>query len=615
MSILNDFREAITVQQKKEDEAYEEQIKLPINERVAKGVTMNNLRVVFDFHDGAPNQWCPHLSHPYKFIRSVKVHCQNNISKFREGTQIMLSNGSVSFKMDIVLDTIDNFIIAPNDFDVKNTYIDSQNYNENNWEINVVKTALTLKLLSATVSNLEYDNVHLNKIESLLAGRLDNPSSNHLQYSQLNQSQNIAVEKAINATNFQVIQGPPGTGKTKTIAHIAKILVDQGKKVFVTAFTHTAINNCLNAVADEVRDASKVVKIGEKYQAAEIVKNSYITRKSRLPKEKYAYADDVSHDGIIIGGTAYCMCYPASKRLNNWEFDVALIDEAAQMSIPLAVSVMSKTDKFIFVGDHKQLEPIIPSGTGNSMFSESVFSRLVRLYPNDRSLLNISYRLNEQLIRMPNALFYNNELTSDSSLRKNNKFFESESYSEILNHQEPKVLYLHKEFDSQGRSPHEANIVGELVNDLISNGVDFDDIGIMTPYRAQVREIKKALNKVIGDIETEETDSLFIDTVDRMQGQERDYIIYSMSNSHPLESKRRLDFFYSPNRLNVAITRAIKKCIVIANYKVFDIIDEELSDIADFHILKPSLDTFKRYKQLSSEFGCIVKEKVQEDDW
>ena len=483
------------------------------------------------------------------------------------------------------------------------------------WEINVVNTTLTLKLLSATVGNLEYDNVRLNKIESLLAGRLDNPRSNHLQYSQLNQSQNIAVEKAINATNFEVIQGPPGTGKTKTIAHIAKILVGQGKKVFVTAFTHTAINNCLNAVADEVRDASKVVKIGEKYQAVEIINNSYIRRKSRLPQEKYTYADDVSHDGIIIGGTAYCLCYPASKRLNNWEFDVALIDEAAQMSIPLAVSVMSKTDKFIFVGDHKQLGPIRTSGTGNSMFSESAFSRLVRLYPNDSSLLNISYRLNEQLIRMPNALFYNNELISDSSLRQNNEFFESESYSEILNHQDPKALFLHNEFDAQGRSPHEANIVAELVNDLISNGVNFEDIGIMTPYRAQVREIKKALNKVIGGVDTEETASLFIDTVDRMQGQERDYIIYSMSNSHPLLSKRRLDFFYSPNRLNVANTRAIKKCIVIANYKVFDIIDEDLSDIADFHILKPYLDIFKQYKQLSSEFGCIVKEKTQEDDW
>ena len=122
MSALTEFREAIEIQQRKDDEAYEEQIKLPIDERVAKGVTMNNLRIEFDFYDHAPNQWCPNLRHPYKFIRSAKIYCQNNISKFREGGQVMLSNGNVSFKMDIIVDTIDNFILAPNDFDVKNTY-------------------------------------------------------------------------------------------------------------------------------------------------------------------------------------------------------------------------------------------------------------------------------------------------------------------------------------------------------------------------------------------------------------------------------------------------------------------------------------------------------------
>ena len=171
------------------------------------------------------------------------------------------------------------------------------------------------------------------------------------------------------------------------------------------------------------------------------------------------------------------MCYPASKRLNNWEFDVALIDEAAQMSIPLSVSVMSKSDKFIFVGDHKQLDPIIPSGTGLSMFSESIFSRLVRLYPNEKSLLNISYRLNEELIRIPNALFYDNELTSDSSLTVFHEYLESDNYPELINHQDSKVLYLHKVFDSKGRSPHEAMLVSEIVNDLMINGVSMENIG------------------------------------------------------------------------------------------------------------------------------------------
>jgi superfamily I DNA and/or RNA helicase len=235
----------------------------------------------------------------------------------------------------------------------------------------------------------------------------------------------------------------------------------------------------------------------------------------------------------------------------------------------------------------------------------------VGLYPQEKSLINISYRLNEKLIRIPNTLFYNNELTSDRSLNSSNQFLKSTNYSEILNHEDAKVLFLHQEFDSQGRSPYEAEIVAELVSDLIANGIDLRDIGMLTPYRAQVREIKKALSERIVGIDTEQTESLFVDTVDRMQGQERDYIIYSMSNSNPLESKRRLDFFYSTNRLNVAITRAKKRCIVIANYKVFDIIDEELIELPDYHKLKPSLDIFKEYYKTSSK----IEDVVVEDDW
>jgi DNA replication ATP-dependent helicase Dna2 len=607
MSVLEEFREAIQIQQNKDDEAYEEQISLPLDERVAKGVTMHNLRVEFDFFDHTPNQWCPVLGFPLKYIRSAKIFCDNNISKFREGAQIVLSNKGYRFKMEIVEDSIANFVIAPNDFDRQECYIDSENYDPNHWEINVVKTTITLKLLSATASNLASDSVRLDKVEKLLSGGLSNNNTASFDYKQLNDSQNNAVNKSICTANFHLIQGPPGTGKTETIAHIAKILVDSGKKVFITAPTHTAINNCLSAISKKLKDKTKVVKIGEKYQAAEILDNDYLTRLRRLPLSKYATNPYVSKEGIAIGGTPYSMCYPASKRLNEWEFDVALIDEAAQMSIPLAVSVMSKSDKFIFVGDHQQLDPIIPSGTGISMFSESIFSRMVRLYPNEKSLLNISYRLNEKLIRIPNTLFYNAELSSARETIQH-PIISSTNYSELINHADPKVLYLHEVFDAQGRSPHEAKIVAGIVEDLVKNGVHLNDIGILTPYRAQVREIKKNLSLLIKDIDSQD---VFIDTVDRMQGQERDYIIYSMANSHPLQSKRRLDFFYSPNRLNVAITRGIKKCIVIANYKVFHIIDEELAELPEFNKLKPSLDIFKEYYKLSSK----VKEIVEEDEW
>jgi DNA replication ATP-dependent helicase Dna2 len=612
MSIIEEFRAAIELHQRKDDENFDEQMDLPLQERVSKGITMTNLRVSFEFYDSAPNNYCPRLTLPNKFIKAANVFCQNNISKFREGASVWLSNGDHKFKMEIIEDSLDNFTLAPNDFDVKNCHISFDNYVDSNWEINIVKTSITQKLLGATASNLLSDPARLKKIDSLLMGSLRNEIQPEINFSLLNDSQNSSIIKAISVSDFHLIQGPPGTGKTETISQIAKLLVDEGKRVFVTGPTHTSINNCLSAISTKVNDATKLVKIGEKYQAAEILNIENITRKTRLPLQTYNDGSQFSKEGIIIGGTPYSMCYPASKRLDKWEFDVALIDEAAQMSIPLAISIMSKADKFIFVGDHKQLAPIIPSGSNNSMFSGSIFSRLIGLYPTDSSFLKTSYRLNEDLIRIPNKLFYDNQLESVVSLKAESKEFNSDIHSDILNHKDSKILYLHKVFDSQGRSPYEAGLVSELVQELIKNNINIKDIGVLTPYRAQVREIKKAISQKINNSNSDLFQTLFVDTVDRMQGQERDYIIYSMSNSHPLESKRRLDFFYNPNRLNVAITRAIKKCIVIANYKVFDIIDEELLDLPEFPKLKPDLDVFKKYYNLSSK---LEEAQNDADNW
>ena len=610
MSVLQEFRQAIALHQRKDDEAFEEQMSLPVDERVAKGITMTGLRVEFEYFDEPPNQWCPMLSRPYRFISNARVHCTNNISKFREGAVVMLSNGSEAFKMEVKVDTIDNFILAPNNFDIKECFINTDSVDEQGWEVNIVKTDITQRLMSATAGNLEDDIERLAKIERLLDGTLEN-TNELFDYSLLNESQNRSIEAAIGASEFHLIQGPPGTGKTMTIAHLAKVLLDQGKSVFVTAPTHTAINNCLNAIANLVDDKAKVLKIGENYQAVEILKGAAISKKKRYSHFEHSMLCQSPESGIVIGGTPYCMCYPASKRLDSWEFDVALIDEAAQMSIPLAVSVMSKTDKFIFVGDHKQLDPIIPKGTGASMFSESIFQRLVRLYPRNVSLLDTSYRLNEGMIRIPNALFYGGRIKAATNLRLNPLKVQSSRFAEVWNHPDPKVLLLHEVFDAQGRSPHEAELVAELVSDLRESGVEFSDIGVLTPYRAQVREIKRAVVKSRAGLDADTIESFFVDTADRMQGQEKDFIIYSMSNSHPLESKRRLDFFYSPNRLNVAITRAKKKCIVISNYKVFDIIDEELSALPDYPQLKPSLDLFKEYYSLVTR----IRLESSQADW
>ena len=614
MDVLREFQAAIEIEREKNLQDFEEQKQLPLDERVAKGVTMTNLRVEMEFYDDFPNPWCNTLFGSNKYILKVKVNCDNNISKFKEGNSVILSNGSYRFEMDIEEDSTENFILTHKSYYPNNMYpkIDSSNYPRNNWEINAVNIDISVKLLLTAAEILSENQATLNKIDSFLNGKTSNNFQNNSRgVDYLNDSQNTAYLKAINASDFCIIQGPPGTGKTETIGNITKQLIDCGLKVFITAPTHTAINNCLNAISSQVKDGSKVIKIGEKASNKQVQENEFITKKSRLKYLTYHGNSEYSQEGIAIGATAYSLCYPSSKRLDGWEFDVCIVDEAAQLSIPLSIAAMCRTSKYIFVGDHKQLDPIIPKGSDNEMFAESVFSRLARIYSNENNLLNISYRLNESLMKIPNTLFYGGLLQSAPNTVEDNTRYQGNYHSQILNgdaHQ----LILHNVFDGVHRSRHEAKFVSELVSDLLLNGVNIKDIGIMSPYRAQVREIKKEVHKKISRSISKPFESLLVDTVDGMQGQERNYIIYSLANSHPLESMRRLDFFYSPNRLNVAITRAIKKCFVISNYKVFDIIDEELQEHSKYQDIKGSLDIFKNYLSLSTK---IEMNQTDEDEW
>lgn len=612
MDVLNEFQIAIEIERLKNLEDYNEQMEQPLDERIDAGITMSNLKVEFEFFNGPPNPWCNPLPNPQKYISSAKIYCDNNISKFKEGNSVHLSNGNYKFEMEIYEDSTENFILKPNSFNERTCYINSIDYPKHNWEINIIHTGIGTRLLKTAADILNNNDSTLDKINKFLNGKTQNNYNSYFQrVGYLNESQNSAYLKAINASDFGLIQGPPGTGKTETIGNIVKLLVDNGLKVFVSAPTHTAINNCLNAVSSKIKDSSKVVKIGEKVQYKEIEDNKYITKEKRLTYANYRINPKLNQNGIAIGATVYSLCYPTTKRLDGWEFDVAIIDEASQLSIPLSIAAMCRTDKYIFVGDHKQLDPIIPKESGNEMFTESIFGRLARLYPNEINLLKTSYRLNESLIKIPNALFYNNQLHSDATTKHDNMQYQCSYHPEILNN-DSHILVLHDNFDGKQRSPFEAETVSELVYDLLQNGISLNEIGIMSPYRAQVREIKKEIKQRLQNYISNPFKDLLVDTVDSMQGQERDYIIYSMANTHPLSAKVRLDFFYSPNRLNVAITRAIKKCFVISNYKVFDIIDAELQDSKKYHNIKDNLNIFKKYYELSTK---IELNQLVDDEW
>ncbi len=602
MELIQNLSNAIDLQQKRQDEDYSEMVAKPLAERVAKGHTLTNLSISkIDFYDGMPNSFCPPVFGNQKFINRIYIHCKNNCSRYREGTALMFSNGNLNFKMELETDKIDDFILHSGDFDVKNNILDSTNYPKSGWELNAVNQNITQRLLKASWQRL-YDNPELaKKMEMMLNGNLYN-GYDSLSFSRgdLNDSQNTAVRKALGCSHFSIIQGPPGTGKTYTIAKLCAKLVEQGLKVFITGPTHTAINNCLIAVAKDLKDKSKIVKIGEKYQAAEILDNPWITRKTRLSYYSYVGNNNFSQMGFVIGATPFALCFPAAKKLEAWNFDYIIIDEAAQVSMPLALAAMTSGKKVIFVGDHMQLDPIIPKNTDNWLFGSSVFKRMVDLYPDQVVLLNQSYRLNKNLIDIPNQLFYAGKISSCCPIKDDFKDFLCRSHPEIINHSSNELLIIHHDFGALGRSPFEAEMIADMVLDLLYNGVNLDHIGIISPYRAQIREIKRALveKNVLNE---DNLDSIFVDTVERMQGQEKDYIFFSLANCNPEEVEDRLDFFYSPNRLNVAITRAHIKCITLTNEKIFKICRERIGLPGIPEDLKKGMKAFLDFEELSTK--------------
>lgn len=607
-NFLEKLSDAIDIQQQRQDQEYNELMSRPLQERVNRGYTMTNLHAEFEFFDGAPTRFTPAPTGTMRYIDRVRIHCENNISKFREGTQVRLSHGPLSFLMEIERDDVNDFTLRSGAFEVKHNLLDIRSYPRDGWEVNAVNTDITQRLLRATWENLYGNPDFCDHLERFLTGQFRNRYRESPSPVCGNPSQNEAIRKSFVCSYFHLIQGPPGTGKTFTIAKIVYYLMKSGKKVFVTAPTHTAINNCLNAIAAELQDASMVVKVGERHQADEIVHNPHITRKKSLKLYDYQHSDEYSKAGFVIGGTPFALCSPASKKLEGWQFDYVIMDEAAQMSIPLALPAIMRGRRLIFVGDHQQLDPIVPQDTGNKFFDCSIFKRLVDLYPNDITLLNQSYRLNDSLIRIPNQLFYGGQLSSACERKVQFTTYDCKIASPILNHESSALLVVHHEFDSLGRSPYEADLTACIVSDLLRNSVSVNQIGIMSPYRAQIREIKRGLleHKVISE---KIVNQLFIDTVERMQGQEKDYIIYSMSNSNPAEVEDRLEFFYSPNRLNVALTRARVKCIVIANEKIFTFCEDLCQRPDTPEPLRHGAEVFRRYFQIATKLEMTTEEE------
>lgn len=364
-----------------------------------------------------------------------------------------------------------------------------------------------------------------------------------------NEAQQNAVGYGVASRYISCIQGPPGTGKTKVISMVAKILVAKGQSVLLTSHTHMAINNALNKIHQE---KIPVVKIGVLATTKGLDKG--------IPY--FGKADDWTKrpdNGYVIGATPFATC---TERLQDYQFDTVIFDEASQITVPLAVMAMRKAKRFVFVGDHKQLPPVVLSQSVLDQHTPSVFSQLIDTTRETSTILTQTYRMNRQLAAWPSKTFYQQKLIAagPNPQRMFALKHQPERFVDILSAEHSQVFIKSPGVNCKTTNAKEAELVKDIIDQLLECEMSAADIGIVTPFRNHARKLKTILSRHLAKGEAKQ---IVTDTVERMQGQERELIILSLCATDPVFISNIVSFFFQPERLNVAVTRPKTKLIII----------------------------------------------------
>lgn len=271
-----------------------------------------------------------------------------------------------------------------------------------------------------------------------------------------------------------------------------------------------------------------------------------------------ALSSDIVKSASIVASTVISA---SSKLLGDIEFDYVIMDEASQIPLYLALIVLIKTDKFILIGDNRQLEPIYNMNAASHL-NKSVFSTLIDFYPDNYSFLNIQYRMNSEICSIASNLYYDGMLTTgcdDSFLSCDcSNIFVDDLAVCLIDTSD--VEFYEAKVSSSCYNRFEADVIVSIIENLRSNGISDDDIGVISPFRCQKVYIKRLLDERGFNIE--------VDTVYRFQGREKNVIILSFCKSSDSSlSKFQEDFISNVNQLNVSLTRACMKLIIIGDVK------------------------------------------------
>jgi len=386
--------------------------------------------------------------------------------------------------------------------------------------------------------------------------------------------QKEAIAGCVSASHCYLVQGPPGTGKTRVLAQVVAKLVAAGERVLVTGPTHLAIDHALAAAAVVIGDRCKVARFGE---------ITHGRRREFETFEDFAACDLNEQNGWVAGATPFAL----GKRLAGVEFDTVIMDEAGQMTTPLAIMAMLKGRKYLLFGDQQQLGPVLVSRPRREGAAFGIFQAL-KAQAKHGTMLDITYRLNETLTQWPSEHFYQGELKAAPGAAYRRLQWTAGAQTApwlraALAGEHPLVWFAFPSRQARTRNESEIALAAELLQALTRGGVAREDIAVVTPYRRQARFLRNRIEQMEPNFSWR---GCLIDTVERMQGQEREVILLSWCAADPEFIRRQFQFLLDPRRLNVAATRARSKLIILANENLSHFSPMDSDDEEDMALLR-----------------------------
>lgn len=380
--------------------------------------------------------------------------------------------------------------------------------------------------------------------------------------------------------SYLPVQGPPGSGKSFTGSHLVVRLIKHGKKIGITALSHKVISNLLSKIWDAAQEEGISIKMMQKVKVDSEESRPWTLVKDESPIQKAIGNVDV------IAGTSFMWSKPPYQN----SVDYLIVDEAGQLSLIDTLAVSHSCSNLVLLGDPQQLKQpqqgVHPDGTEVSAL-ENVLQGEKTISDEQGVFLAETWRMHSSINTFVSELFYESKLKSKKHL----------DVQQIIGSRYAGAGMYLEEVEHDGNtnsSSEEVEKVIEIVSHLTNGEVTFinennkkasltiSDIKIITPYNAQVQAIKKRLP----DLE--------VGTVDKFQGQEAPIVIYSVATSSLEEAPRGMEFLFSPNRFNVAVSRARTCFIMVANPSIFE------AECKSPHQIKLA-NAFCRFKELSNK--------------